>query len=73
MKIKFTTNLPQTQFDGWTGFITMPDGSRHSVVDYCGGAPCSFSTRKALDAAMTKRAQALAQAFLAAAKRREAA
>lgn len=48
MKVKLTINTPKTLIEGWTGFVTLPNGKKVNVVDYCGGGVCAFNTKEAL-------------------------
>ena len=60
MKVKLTINAPKTLIEGWTGFVTLPNGKKVNVVDYCGGGVVAFSTKEAL----IKKAKRVAQGYL---------
>jgi hypothetical protein len=60
MKVKLTITAPKTLIEGWTGFVTLPNGKKVNVVDYCGGGVVAFSTKEAL----IKKAKRVAQGYI---------
>lgn len=60
MKVKLTINAPKTLIEGWTGYVTLPNGKKVSVVDYCGGGVVAFNTK----AALVKRATQVARGYV---------
>lgn len=50
-RIVITIRKPKSLIEGWTGFVTLPNGKQVFVTDYCGGSPVAFSSRDALVAA----------------------
>lgn len=54
---KIKINIPQTAFDGWTGHLVSPNGTKIPVRRLIGGAPVSFDSKEQFVKAATAAAR----------------